>query len=167
MQLVLFIPDFVLSYEPEILRACPVRMAVERCRRIGAAVERCHAVTEAPALQPLHICADKDPARIGLEASPEAMAVGVICARELGEVRLEVRSATGGAHGVDDPVDTIVFTIGAYQEAIAANELREAFLHHKRPPETADYTKMRHEGFYGVLINLRLTPVCRLGRFPA
>ena len=63
MQLVLFIPDFVLADEPEVLRACPVSMTAERCRRIGAAVERCHVVTEAPALQPLHVCADKDAKR--------------------------------------------------------------------------------------------------------
>jgi hypothetical protein len=167
MQLVLFIPDFVLADEPEVLRACPVKVSAEVCRRLGAAVERCHSVAEAPAVQPLHICADKDATRIGLQAIPEAMAVGFVCAPAVGEVRLEVRSATGGdAQGLEEPVDTIVFTVGTYEGAIAANELREAFLHHKKLPQTTDYTKVRQTGLYGVLIYLRLT-VRKVGRFAA
>jgi len=122
-------------------------------------------VTEAPALQPLHVCADKDATRIGLEAIPEAMAVGFIRAPTVGEVRLDVRGATdGGAHGLEEPVDTIVFTTGTYREAIAANELREAFLNHRKLPKTTDYTKIRQKGFYGVLIKLRLTAVRKLGK---
>jgi hypothetical protein len=50
------------------------------------------------------------------------MAVGFVRAPDLGEVRLEVRSATGDG----DPVDTIVFTTGTYEGAIAVNELRDA-----------------------------------------
>jgi hypothetical protein len=169
MQQVLFIPDFVLAEEPEVLRACPVRIRAELCQRIGTAVERCHVAAEAPTLKPLHICADKDATRIGLEAIPEAMAVGLIRAPDLGEVRLEVGSATGGrAHGLETPVDTIVFTTGTYEGAIAANELREAFLQHNKLPKTTDYTNVRQQGFYGVLIKLRLTaPARKLDRFAA
>jgi hypothetical protein len=163
MQLVLFIPDFVLADEPEVLRACPVGMTAEGCRRIGAAVEQCHVVTEAPALRPLHVCADKDATRIGLEAIPEAMAVGFIHAPSLGEVRLDVRGASDGG-GLEEPVDTIAFATGTYREAIAANELREAFLHHRKLPKTTDYTKIRKKGFYGVLIKLRLIAVRKLGK---
>jgi hypothetical protein len=165
MQLVLFIPDFVLADEPEVLRACSVRIRAELCRRIGTAVDRCHVGAEAPTLQPLHICADKDATRIGLEAIPEAMAVRLIRAPDLGEVQLEVGSATGGrAHGLENPVDTIVFTTGTYEGAVAANELREAFLQHKKLPKTTDYTNVRQQGFYGVLIRLT-APARKLDRF--
>jgi hypothetical protein len=159
MLFVLFIPDFVLADKPEVLRACPARISADLCRRIGMAVERCHGVTEAS--QRFHICADEDPTRVGVEASPEAMAVGFVRAQNAREVRLEVRRASGG-----DPVDTVVFTVGTYEGAIAANELREAFLHFKDLPKTTDYKNIRYQGFRGVLINLRLTPVRKLGRLP-
>jgi hypothetical protein len=164
MRLVLFIPDFVLADKPEVLRASPVRIDADLCRRVGAAVERCHAVTEASSLQRLHICADKDPTKVGIEASPEAMAVGFIRASDLGESRLEVRRAIDGA--LEHPVDTIIATTGPYGGAFAGHELREAFLHNKCLPKTTDYTKIRFEGLYGVLINLRLSRVRELGRFP-
>src|SRR5262245_45937460 len=48
---------------------------------------------EATVLQPFHICADKDPSRRGLEATPEAVAVGFVDARRpFGQTRLEVCS---------------------------------------------------------------------------
>jgi hypothetical protein len=62
-------------------------------------------------------------------------------------------------------LDTIVFSADAYREAIAANELREAFLYHRKLPKTTDYTKVRQKGFYGILIKLRLTTVRKLDRF--
>jgi hypothetical protein len=157
MRLVLFIPDFVLADEPEVLRACPVRISADLCCRIAVAVERCHEGAEAPALPPFCVCADKDPTRRGLEAIPEAMAVGFFEPRNLGEVRLKVRAATGdGTHGIDEPMNTFVAPDDTYEGAIASNELRDAFLRHQKSPETTYYSKIRHEGLYGVLINLRL-----------
>jgi hypothetical protein len=99
---------------------------------MSRAVARCHAVTEASAIRRLHVCADKEAGRIGLEAVPEAMALGFICAQEVREVRLEVHRATGG--GVDEVVDTLVFPVGTYEGAVAAHEFREAFLRHKHLP---------------------------------
>lgn len=128
MQLVLVIPDFVLAGEPGLLRACPVRMSADQCGRISAAVERGHVQTEAATLQHFHICAGKDPSRRGLEAIPQAVAVGFINARRLGEARLGVYAPTSnGRGGNNDRTDTIVFTSRAYQGAVAGNELREAF----------------------------------------
>jgi hypothetical protein len=138
MRLILFIPDFVLADEIEVLRSCPVRIAAEVCRRIGAAVERCQVASEAPALQPFHICADKDPSRRGLVAIAEAIAVGFIDARRLGESRLEVCPPTSNGPWTSDPIDTIVFTDTAYQEAAAGNELREAFFRHQKLTQAAD-----------------------------
>lgn len=163
MRLVLFIPDFVLADRPEILRACPVRIDADLCRRIGVAVERCHAVTEASAIQRLHFCADMDPTRAGTEASPEAMAVGFVRASDLFEIRLEVRSTIGGE--IENLVDTIVITTGPHAGAFAGIELQEAILHNRGLPRTTDYTKIRFEGIYGVLINFRLTRGRESGRF--
>jgi hypothetical protein len=158
MQLVLFIADFVLADEPEILRACPVRINAELCRRIAAAIERCHAGAEAPPLPPFCVCADKDPTKRGLEAVPEAMAVGFFEPRNLGEVRLRVRpGARDGKHGTDDPTNTFVAADDAYEGVIAVNELRDAFLRHHKCPETTYDSKIRREGLYGVLVNLRLS----------
>jgi hypothetical protein len=157
MRLVLFIPDFVLADEIEVLRSSPVRIATELCRRIGAAVERCQVVAEAPALQPFHICADKDQSRCGLEAIPEAVAVGFIDARRLGEARLEVCPPTSnGRLGTGAPIDTIVFTNTGYQAAVAGNELREAFSRHQKLTQAAGLRRARHKPLYGLLINLRL-----------
>jgi hypothetical protein len=160
MRLVLFIPDFVLADEIGVLRSCPVRIAAERCQSIGAAVERCRLVAaEAPALQPFRICADKDPSRQGLEAIPEAIALGFLDGRRLGESRLEVCAPTSnGPQGTSDPIDTIVFTDTAYQGAVAGNELREAFFHHQKLTHAADLRRVRHQPLYGLLINLRLAP---------
>jgi hypothetical protein len=159
MQLVLFIPDFVLAGEPEVLRSCQVMMAGEQCHRIHDAIERCHVAADAPALQPFRICAHKHTAMRGLEAVPEAMAIGVVeLANERGNVSLKVRAATcDRTHVIDEPMNTFVAPDDPYEGAIAISEVREAFLQHQKSRQTTFFSKIRDEGLYGVLVNLRLT----------
>ena len=122
MQLVLFIPDFVLAGEPEVLRSCQVMMAGEQCHRIHDAIERCHVAADAPALQPFRICAHKHTAMRGLEAVPEAMAIGFVeLENERGNVSLKVRGvASDRARVIDEPMNTFVAPDDPYEGALLA-----------------------------------------------
>ena len=168
MPLVLFVPDFVLADEPEVLRACPVSITAEQCRRISNAVGRHHVVSEAAALQSYHICADKDPARRGFEAIPEAVAVGFIEARRLGEARVGVCAPVrNDPHGINDRIDTIILSNIAYHGAVAGNELREAFFRHQRLTGTTHLRRARQQPLFGVFINLRLAARSKSRGFPS
>jgi len=167
MQVVLFVPEFVLSYQPDVLRACPMWITAEQGSRIRDAVERMHVATEAEALQPFHVCAHKDPAMRHFEAIPEALAIGFLCAGDRGKVAVEVCDPAGHSPpAVNDPMNTTVVSDAPYEGAVAFNELREALLHHKKHAEPLHLREFRPKGLYGVLVNLRLAALRKLGGHP-
>jgi len=125
-------------------------------------------VSEAAALQSFHICAAKDPARRGFEAIPEAVAVGFIEARRLGEARVGVCApARNDPHAIDDRIDTIILSNIAYQGAVAGNELREAFFRHQKLSGTTHLRRARQQPLFGVFINLRLAARSKSRAFPS
>jgi hypothetical protein len=101
------------------------------------------------------------------EAIPDAVAIGFLSAADRGKVAVEVCGPAGQSPpAVNDPMNTIVISDAPYDGAVAFNELREALLHHKKLVEPVHLREFRHKGLYGVLVNLRLDALRKLGGHP-
>src|SRR5882672_5711920 len=63
-------------------------------------------------------------------------------------------------------MDTTIITRGPYETGGTSHELREAFLHHKKLAKPAHFREVRHQGIYGVFINLRFAALGETRRRP-